>query len=656
MILIGIDTGGTFTDFVVYDGTRLRVHKELSTPDAPERAILAGLASLGIDRTRARIVHGSTVATNTLLEGKGARTVFVTNRGFADTLTIGRQARPALYELKPVSAPPPVPPALCLETGGRLGADGSVVDDLGADDLAALVTAVTACAPEAVAVSLLFSFLDDRFERAIVEALPDTLFVTRSSEVLPEYREYERGMATWLNAYVGPVMQRYLERLGRELAPAPLSIMQSSGVTAEPDFAARRAVNLLLSGPAGGLEGARHVAQAAGHARILTFDMGGTSTDVALIDGDIALTSEGAVGRYPVAVPMVDMHTIGAGGGSLAHVDAAGVLHVGPESAGAVPGPACYGQGGTQATVTDANLVLGRLPGAVRLGGNLALDVDAAWRALTRLGEALGGLSAEEAARGVVAMANEHMQQALRVISVERGIDPRDFTLVSFGGAGGLHVCALAEALGMQRALVPATAGVLSALGMVVARPGRRLSRTVRAPLDACDAGDLAARFEEVAAPGLAALAREGHAAAEIACAYSVDVCYRGQSFALNLPWTDHAALAEAFHAAHAQRYGHRLDLPLELVNLRVALDVVTPAAPVTAASAARARHAAPPAAGGSGVFARETLVPGARFAGPAIVYDAIATAHVDAGWHAQVDGQGNLALTRNPQADAQSE
>ncbi len=654
MVIIGIDTGGTFTDFVVFDGARLRVHKELSTPDAPERAILAGLAALGIERGGARIVHGSTVATNTLLEGKGARTVFVTNRGFADTLTIGRQARPALYDLRPAPVAPPVPAALCLETGGRLAADGGVVEDLDEADLAALAAEVAALAPEAVAVSLLFSFRDDRFERAIRAALPRELFVTCSSEVLPEHREYERGMATWLNAYVGPVMQRYLERLGAELAPAPLAIMQSSGVTAEPGFAARRAVNLLLSGPAGGLEGARHVARAAGHERILTFDMGGTSTDVALVDGEIALTSEGHLGRYPVAVPMVDMHTIGAGGGSLAHVDAAGVLHVGPESAGAVPGPACYGQGGTRATVTDANLVLGRLPASVRLGGRMALDLAAAERALAALGRELGGLSAAEAARGVIAIANEHMQQALRVISVERGIDPRDFTLVSFGGAGGLHVCALAEALGMRRALIPAAAGVLSALGMVVARPGRRLSRTVRAPLATLDEPAIAAYFEDIAAPGIAALEREGHAAAAIERSLSVDVCYRGQSFALNLPWHDVATLEAAFHAAHEQRYGHRLELPLELVNLRVALDVTLAAPRFAPPPVAAAATAAPGA--GVPVLARETLAVDAPLPGPAVIYDDIATTHVDAGWVAQRDVAGNLALTRNPATPGVSE
>ncbi|MGE0485095.1 MAG: hydantoinase/oxoprolinase family protein [Gammaproteobacteria bacterium] len=646
MHLIGIDTGGTFTDFVAVADGRLRVHKELSTPAAPEQAILAGLAALGVERARSRIVHGSTVATNALLEGKGARTVFVTNHGFTDTLTIGRQARPALYDLCPLPEPPPVPRELCLGSGGRLGADGSVVEGLDDAELAHLVETIATLAPQAVAISLLFSFLDDRFERAIAAALPTNLFVTRSSEVLPEQREYERGIATWLNATTGPVMQRYLERLAAELAPAPLGIMQSSGVTAEPDYAARRAVNLLLSGPAGGLIGARHVAAAAGHRRILSFDMGGTSTDVALIDGDIALTSEGRIGRYPVGVPMVDMHAIGAGGGSLASVDAAGLLHVGPQSAGATPGPACYGQGGTTATVTDANVVLGRLPAGLELGGRVVLDGAAAHAALAALGAALGGLTAEEAAAGVIAIANEHMVQALRVISVERGIDPRDFTLVSFGGAGGLHVCALAEALGLKRALVPAAAGVLSALGMVVARPGRRLSRTVRRPLADLGGDEVAALAADIAAPGLAALAREGQAAANVRQAVTVDVCYAGQSFALNLPWTQVDAVAGAFHAAHEARYGHRLERPIEVVNLRVALDAPAPA--VTATVAAPAAVALPPGLlTRHPVCARTDLLAGPVRTGPCVICDDIATTWVAPGWTARADAAGNLLLER---------
>jgi N-methylhydantoinase A len=417
-------------------------------------------------------------------------------------------------------------------------------------------------------------------------------------------------------------------------------------VTAEPDYAARRAVNLLLSGPAGGLIGARHVAAAAGHPRILSFDMGGTSTDVALIDGDIALTSEGRIGRYPVGVPMVDMHTIGAGGGSLASVDAAGLLHVGPQSAGAVPGPACYGQGGTTATVTDANVVLGRLPAGLNLGGRVVLDGAAAHAALAALGAQLGGLDAEEAAAGVVAIANEHMAQALRVISVERGIDPREFTLVSFGGAGGLHVCALAEALGLRRALVPAAAGVLSALGMVVARPGRRLSRTVRRPLSGLGAEEVAQLAAEIAAPGLAALAREGHPAAAVQQAVAVDVCYAGQSFALTLPWDTAEAVAEAFHAAHEARYGHRLDRPVEVVNLRVALDAPAPAATFTAAAPPAA--ALPPGlATPYPVHPRTALQAGAACAGPCVVCDDIATTWVAPGWTARADGAGNLLLER---------
>jgi len=484
-----------------------------------------------------------------------------------------------------------------------------------------------------------------RLQDQVAAALPDRLFVTCSSEVLPEYREYERGMATWLNAYTGPVIERYLARLAAAVAPAPLSIMQSSGVTAEPGFAARRAVNLLLSGPAGGLAGAQHVAAAAGHTRIMSFDMGGTSTDVALIDGEIALTSEGMIGRYPVAVPMVDMHTIGAGGGSIAEVDSGGVLQVGPQSAGAEPGPACYGQGGQQATVTDAHVVLGRLPAGLRLGGRLALDVEAARAALTRLGQALGGADAEAAAQGVIAIVNEHMTQALRVISIERGIDPRDFTLVSFGGAGGLHVCALADALGLRRALVPAAAGVLSALGMVVARPGRRLSRTLRKPLLQVSGDEVAALFDRVAAPGIAALVAEGYAEHALECKRTADVCYVGQSFALAVPWTDAASVAAAFHAAHEQRYGHRLDSPLELVNLRVALDVAgSPPLPAVldSAGAAIAYGAAACA-----VHVRSDLVPGRRLAGPAIVCDTIATTHIDVGWEATLDRAGNLHLQR---------
>ena len=437
-ILIGVDTGGTFTDFVVADGARLRVHKVLSTPDAPERAILQGIRELGLPAGALALIHGSTVATNAVLEGKGVRTLMVTNRGFTDLLTIGRQARSQLYNLQPPAVAPPVPAEACHGTGGRLGADGTVLEPLTEADLADLRRAVEAVGPGAVAVNLLFSYLDDRFERRIAEVLPRDLFVSLSSEVLPEIREYERGMATWLNAYVGPLVEGYVRRLQTALPGSSVSVMQSSGDTVSADQAAGQAVRMLLSGPAGGLVGAAFVAGLGGHQRLLSFDMGGTSTDVALIEGRPGLTTEGRIGPYPVAVPMVDMHTIGAGGGSIARLDAGGMLQVGPQSAGAFPGPACYGLRGDRPTVTDANLVLGRLRADAFLGGAMRLDQAASEGALDRLAASMG-CSRTEAAQGIIAVADEHMARALRAISVQRGEEPRDFTLVSFGGAGGLR-------------------------------------------------------------------------------------------------------------------------------------------------------------------------------------------------------------------------
>ena len=342
MLILGVDTGGTFTDFVLYDDAALRIHKVLSTPAAPERAILQGIDELGLSARLAQLhlVHGSTVATNAALEGKGVRTLYIGNRGLRDLLTLGRQARAELYNLQPHGASPPVPDELCLETGGRLAADGSVVEPLTDADLAELRAAAKRLAPRAVAINLLFSYRDDRFERAIEAALPSTLFISRSSAVLPETREYERGIATWLNAWVGPLVEGYLQRLQAGLPGAALTVMQSSGETIAAAQAGREAVRMLLSGPAGGLVGARFVAHHAGRERLLTFDMGGTSTDVALVDGELTLTSEGRIGPWPVAVAQADIHTIGAGGGSLAYVDGGGLLQVGPESAGADPGPA----------------------------------------------------------------------------------------------------------------------------------------------------------------------------------------------------------------------------------------------------------------------------------------------------------------------------
>jgi N-methylhydantoinase A len=650
--LIGIDTGGTFTDFVLLREGTLRVHKALSTPRAPELAILQGIHDLGLHPAQLRVIHGSTVATNAALEGKGARTVYVGNRGLEDLLSIGRQARADLYDLQPPPISPPVPAELCLGTTGRLAADSGLLEPLTAADLTVLSNRVAALAPQAVAINLLYSYLDDTAERTIAKSVAADLFVACSSQVLPVLGEYERGIATWLTAWLGPLVQGYLERLRAGLSGARIAVMQSSGEAIAARQAGRQAVRMLLSGPAGGLVGARFVAGLAGRERLLTFDMGGTSTDVALVEGEPRLTREGRIGRWPVAVPMVDMHTIGAGGGSVARVDAGGLLMVGPESAGADPGPACYGRGGREPTVSDANLVLGRLVAEEFLGGRMGLDSGAARAALGRIAGPLD-LSVEEAAQGVVRLADEHMARALRVISVQRGIDPRRHTLVSFGGAGGLHVCALAEALDMRQALVPARAGVLSALGMLAARPGRRLSRTWLGPLLGRSPAAVQADLDALALEGRRALEREGVAPVQITAAFSLDLRYRGQSYTLEVPWSgDPVQAAESFAALHQARYGHRLDLPVELVNLGAAVTgaVRVPQLPTLIPGGVprpRRRVAVHGVAAAVPVLRREDLGSGVRIVGPAILVESVATTWLAAGWRCDVDGLGNLLLER---------
>ncbi|MGF1548415.1 MAG: hydantoinase/oxoprolinase family protein [Thiotrichales bacterium] len=648
---LGIDTGGTFTDFVHWDDRELRLHKVLSTPEAPERAILQGIDELGIDLNRDLVViHGSTVATNAVLEGKGVRTAYITNRGFADVLTIGRQTRPELYALQTQPRRPPVPKELCWETGGRIAADARVLEPLTESDLGALRALVARHHPQAVAINLLFSYLDDSHERRIEAALSEAVFVARSSAVLNEQREYERGIATWLNAYVGPLMQGYLQRLATTLAPARVSVMQSHGGTIDAPQAGAHAVELLLSGPAGGLVGARHQARRSGYARLLSFDMGGTSTDVALIDGDLQLASDGEIAGYPIAAPMVDLHTIGAGGGSIAWLDAGGMLQVGPASAGADPGPACYGRGGTEATVTDANVVLGRIPPEIRLGDALPLDIAAARTAIGRLATRME-LSSEQTAAGIIRITNEHMAQALRVISVQRGHDPREFVLMPFGGAGGLHMCAVAEALGMTRILVPPHAGVLSAFGMLVAPVARQRSRTRLGLLSGFDHTHLHADLEALAESARQELEQEHHHGTWHS-AYSVDLRYAGQSYTLNLPWRDDlVALANDFHSAHDHQYGHALDLPVELVNLRLRMSSDAYRPEIRQAPTATDSAGTPLKAGVDGAYARADLRPGTALEGPACIVDATATLWIAAGWRARSDAHGALLLQRLTEA-----
>lgn len=651
-MILGVDTGGTFTDFVLLADGDIRIHKVLSTPAAPEQAIIAGIEQLGLQSAlqggELVLIHGSTVATNAALEGKGVRTAFITNHGLGDMLTIGRQARPDLYQLQPAPIEPPVPVQLCLETGGRLDFRGALLEPLTPEDIEQLQRQIAALKPRAVAINLLYSFVDDQYEKQIEAAMPANVFVSRSSQVLPEYKEYERGIATWLNAWLGPLVNGYLQRLQQAVHPCPVTIMQSSGGTMAAEQAAHRAVNMLLSGPAGGLAGAHFMGQQAGQARLVTFDMGGTSTDVALVDGAIGLTSEGRIGDWPVAVPMVDMHTIGAGGGSIARVDTGGMLHVGPESAGADPGPAAYGLGGTAATVTDANLVLGRLQPGEFLGGNMQLDIDAASRAVDALATTMQ-MDRGAAAEGIVRVANEHMAQALRKISIERGYDPAAFTLCCFGGAGGLHVCELAEQLGMSRALIPVNAGVLSALGMLVAPRQRQLSITFTRKLTADAHDGIAEGLSKLADRGAAELLAEGVEPNAITSTFSLDLRYCGQSFTLNIPWYgDVAKAVEDFHHCHRQRYGHALEFAVEVVNLRAAIcaDTRQLTLPPAINSGRTTRHAqlygvdAPVA-----VFAREMLQIDRVYPGPILITEYVSTTWVKPGWQVLRDKSGSLHL-----------
>jgi N-methylhydantoinase A len=654
MAYLGVDTGGTFTDFILFDENTglVSIHKVLSTPDAPERAILQGLADLNIDTTNLLLVHGSTVATNAVLEGKGVRTAYITNRGLADVLSIGRQARKQLYNLQPEKKPPLIPPQLCLEVDSRLSAEGKVLATLDENGLRQLCRQVETLAPEAVAINLLFSFIDDTEEKRIEAALqqvgPDALFISRSSDVLPEYKEYERGITTTLNAYVGPLMQGYLQRLEQKIPGCRLAVMQSSGGTASAHHAGRYAVQLLLSGPAGGLKGAQFAAAKSGFDRLLSFDMGGTSTDVSIIDREIGFTTEGRIGDYPVAVPMVDMHTIGAGGGSIASVDAGGMLLVGPESAGAEPGPACYGKGGSKPTVTDANVVLGRLLPDAFLGGRMLLDKEKSEQAIASVADNLG-MNLFEAATGVIEVVNDHMVRALRVMSVQRGEDPKDYTLVSFGGAGGLHVCALADALQMQRALVPANAGVLSALGMLAAEPSRERAITIKLLLKDCNTVDIEDQFKQLHRIAEEEL-REIAGDCEMQAQHSVDLRYQGQSYTLNLLWDSPEELEYAFHELHESQYGHRMAIDVELVNLRLRLLGEKPAFDLPEwQPTAEPRQRFTTVYGFDEpvfVLSRDALRVDQCIDGPALVTETTSTTWIDEGWRARVDRWGNLLMS----------
>ena len=651
--LVGIDTGGTFTDIVVLDdaanGVRLRHCKVLSDPSDPSGPIVEGLLRLGVENQRLRIIHGTTVGTNAVLEGKGARVAYVTSKGFADVLTLGRQEREQVYWLKQTETRAPVPVELCLEVSTRIAADGGLLCVAGDDELAKLKARLKVLDVEAIAINLLFSFLQPQQEQRIEEKLGQRWFISCSSTIMPEVREYERGMATWLNASVGPVISRYLKRLQQRLPQAKISVMQGAGTTIAADQAAGQAVRLLLSGPAGGLAAARSIASQTSYSKLLSFDMGGTSTDVALFNTEIPLTGQSQIGPWPLSIPSVDIHTIGAGGGSIASVDKAGMLLVGPESAGARPGPACYGQGGKQATVTDANLVLGHIPANTLLGGYLPLNLLAAQQVMADLAEKIGG-DMLDAARGIIRLANEHMARALRVISVERGHDPADYALLCFGGAGGLHACDLAELLAMKQIIIPVRAGVLSAMGMLVSEPGRELSQVVLAPLRSLTDEDIEQRFQVLEAEAIIQLVNEGCIEQNLTFRKQLELRYVGQSATISIDWVIGVDHESAFHLAHLKVSGLQLPQPVELVNIRISAR-----APAILKSV-NIRQDYEGTTTGDVVHMdalaidvplceRKGLPEGEPRRGPLLVTESAATAWIKPGWTVTADQWGNLFL-----------
>ncbi|MBI5668317.1 MAG: hydantoinase/oxoprolinase family protein [Chloroflexi bacterium] len=668
---VGVDIGGTFTDLVLSEDGRLTIHKLLSTPDNPALAMLAGLEAItpgGLAALR-RVSHGSTVATNAILERKGAKTALITTQGFRDVLFIGRQNRPALYALQPQLPPPLIPRRWCYEVPERLDYTGAVLTPLDLTALDVVLDDIAAQGIEAVAVCFLYSYVNPAHEQAVQARILERGLlaaeqIALSSEVLPEFREYERASTVALDAYVRPVMSHYLHTLEESLPRGcSLRMMKSDGGVMSAARARQQAVQTALSGPAAGVIGAFHLAKLAGFDHIITLDIGGTSTDVALCPGVPALRPESEIDGLPLRIRLLDIETIGAGGGSIARLDAGGALRVGPESAGADPGPIIYGRGGQQVTVSDANAVLGRLDAQHFLGGHMMLDVDAARGAIGELAQRMG-VNVEVAAAGVLQVANVNIDRALRRVSVARGHDPRDFTLVAFGGAGPLHACAVAERLEIPRVLVPRYPGVLCAFGLLAADVVLDYSRSLLGVMTDETPTRLASLLDGMIRQARADLLNEGIAEADMVFTPLLDMRYQGQAYELTIPLAARrdtiyrvpTDLTSRFHEIHRRTYGHAMpQRAVEVVNLRLqAVGVVEK--PILEQEDVGAYGGTPLHDAFLGhkrtvdgqtlaLYDRESLPPGATFDGPALVFQYDSTVYLAPGWSAQVDGYRNLVM-----------
>ena len=680
---IGVDTGGTFTDIVMRMNGDLFTHKVLSTPQNPALAVIQGVREIlrmhDTDTQRLDIVHGSTVATNALLERRGARIALVTTKDFEDILEIGRQARPNLYDFFVERPAPLVPADKRFGISERTLHTGEIQTEIEPSDLEALASELATLELDAIAVCFLFAYVNPKNEQIVAKHLSRLdIPVSCSHEVLPEYREYARFSTTVANAYIRPTLERHLSTLtDSDRFPASFRLMLSNGGCISAENFESAGIRTVLSGPAGGVIGAYQVAKTAGYDQIITFDMGGTSTDVSLCNSGISLTTESTISGLPIKVPLIDIHTVGAGGGSIATVDAGGALRVGPESAGADPGPICYGNNGENVTVTDANLYLGRIAATQFLGGTMSLDADKTRTHIEEFARRLG-VPPMQAADGILKVANAAMERAIKVISVERGFDTRDFTLVSFGGAGGLHAALMAENLGIETVLIPPNGGLLSAYGMLFADVVKDYSQTVLWQFGKSD-GDggnlvkaLNAGFDTLLTRAVDEMKSEGFVSHQLKIDRSLDMRYEGQSYELNIPCftTGHVpsteiveTLVEKFHAAHALRFGYaRTDAPVEVVNLRLTATGETdkpsiqsvPLADTNAAVGARLPrpyYQNPVIFEGETLptdfYRREALRPGNRIAGPAIVTEFSATTVVPPNFSAVVDTYQNLILAK---------
>ncbi len=665
-VRIGVDTGGTFTDLVICTKNTIEVRKVPSTTPDPSQAILEGIKDFVRASSPLFIVHGTTVATNSLLERKGGRIAFITTKGFEDILFIGRQIRRNLYSLKGEDRRPLLARSHCFGLEERTAASGEVARRISVQELSSVLKKIKNGHTDAVAVSLINSYANPGNERVVRKELKkEKIPYSVSSDILPEHREYERSVATAVNAYLMPVISRYLKRLEHKLQKTRLHIMQSNEGYISTKTAKSQPLRTALSGPAGGVVGAFELGKTVGVKKIISFDMGGTSSDVSLVNGEIGRTNESVIGDFPIRLPIIDIHTVGAGGGSIAYVDSGGSLRVGPESAGAQPGPACYGKG-KQPAVTDANLVLGRLVPEYFLGGKMKIYPERSQSALTKLAGKVKK-SVLETASGVIRIANANMEKAIRVISIERGFDPRDFALISFGGAGGLHAAEIAANLKIGRIIVPKNAGVLSALGLLMADSIKDYSRSFLKTVDSLERKELERHFKELEEKSILEMKAEGFQEQDIKTFRFLDLRYLGQSYEITIPFRsttrDDRVFVPDFHRVHQKLYSYQHPRrTVEIVNIRIKAVGMTQKMrfkkyPVQESQSEKAlmktqnliyggkKFLAP-------VFNRALLHAGDRISGPALVVDYESTTFLPPSYSLNVDGYLNLILWSKQESD----